>query len=38
MPKDADSEHVEARYQHGILTVRVPRREETKPRQISVSS
>ncbi len=38
MPEDSDAEHVEARYEHGILTVRVPRREEMKPRQITVSS
>jgi HSP20 family protein len=38
VPKDADAGSVEARYANGILTVRVPRREETKPRQITVSS
>lgn len=38
MPKDADADRVEARYEHGILTVRVPRREESKPRQITVSN
>lgn len=36
-PKDADLARAEASYERGILTIRVPRREEAKPRQIRVS-
>ena len=36
LPEDAEPGGAEARYEHGILTVRVPKREEAKPRQIEV--
>ena len=36
LPIDIDAEHVEARYADGILTLTVPKAEETKPRQITV--
>jgi len=36
LPMDIDAEHVEARYADGILTLTVPKAEETKPRQITV--
>jgi HSP20 family protein len=36
LPMDIDAEHVEARYVDGILTLTVPKAEETKPRQITV--
>ncbi len=36
LPEDAEPGGAEARYEHGILTVRVPKREEAKPRQIKV--
>ncbi len=35
-PDDVDVERVEASYRNGILTVRLPKREEAKPRQITV--
>ncbi len=34
----ADLERMEARYDHGVLTVRVPARKDAKPRRVSVSS
>jgi HSP20 family protein len=37
LPKDADSEHVEARFENGVLTVQVPTREEAKPRKVQLS-
>lgn len=36
LPDDADPERVEAKYENGILTVRIGRRESAKPRQIEV--
>jgi HSP20 family protein len=38
LPDELDLEKANASYRHGILTVRIPRREEQKPRQIPVSS
>lgn len=38
LPEDADSSRAEASYEHGVLTVRVPKREEAKPRQISIKA
>jgi HSP20 family protein len=38
MPADSDMERVEAAYQHGMLTIRIPKREEAKPRQNSVKA
>jgi HSP20 family protein len=38
LPEDADLERVEATCRHGILTVRVPKRQEAKPRQIAVKA
>jgi len=35
-PTDADPEHTEAEYRHGVLTVRVPKLAAAKPRQIAV--
>lgn len=37
LPFDVDSSKVTARYQDGILTIDLPRLEESKPRKISVS-
>ena len=37
LPKTADQSKVSATYQDGILTVEVPKREETKPRRISIA-
>jgi HSP20 family protein len=36
LPRTVDSSRVEARYEHGVLTVKLPKREEAKPRTISV--
>lgn len=38
LPDDFDLTKAEANYSKGMLTVRVPKREEAKPRQISVQS
>jgi len=38
IPADGDIERADASYQHGILTIRVPKREAAKPRQISVKT
>jgi HSP20 family protein len=36
LPQTVDSAKVHAEYKHGVLTVRLPLREEAKPRQIKV--
>ena len=36
LPATVDASRIAAEYQDGVLTVRLPRREETKPRQIEV--
>jgi HSP20 family protein len=36
LPKTVDGARVEARYEHGVLAVVLPKREEAKPRTISV--
>jgi HSP20 family protein len=38
LPTTVDAARVEATYQDGVLTVKLPRREETRPRQIQVNS
>jgi HSP20 family protein len=38
IPADGEVERAHASYQHGMLTIRVPKREEVKPRQISVKA
>ena len=38
LPADLDMASAEASYRHGVLTVRVPKREEAKPRQITVKA
>ena len=38
MPADLDLTRAEADYKHGILTVRIPKKEEAKPRQITVKA
>jgi HSP20 family protein len=38
LPEDLDLSKTEASYKHGMLTIRVPKREEAKPRQISVKA
>lgn len=37
LPATVDAARVEATYQDGVLTVKLPRREETRPRQIQVN-
>jgi HSP20 family protein len=37
LPTTVNTDAIKADYQHGTLTVRMPRREETKPKQIKVS-
>jgi HSP20 family protein len=36
LPSTVDAGHISATYKDGVLTVRLPQREEAKPRQISV--
>ncbi|MND04646.1 Spore protein SP21 [compost metagenome] len=38
LPADVDLSRAEASYKHGILTVRVPKKEEAKPRQITIKA
>lgn len=38
LPLTVDSTNAQASYQDGVLTITLPRREETKPRQIQVNS
>ncbi|MFQ5514910.1 MAG: Hsp20/alpha crystallin family protein [Myxococcota bacterium] len=38
LPDEVDPAQIEARYEHGVLRIRVPRREEAKPRQITVQT
>jgi HSP20 family protein len=36
LPADLDVEHAEARFQNGVMTLRIPRAQAAKPRQIAV--
>lgn len=36
LPSTVDAGHISAIYKDGVLTVRLPQREEAKPRQISI--
>lgn len=38
LPSDADAERLEASFKEGVLTVRIPRREALKPKQIAIKS
>ncbi len=38
LPKDIDSEKVEANFKNGVLTVTIPRQPESQPRQILIKS
>jgi len=38
LPEDLEPGRAEASYKHGILTIRIPKREEAKPRQITVQA
>lgn len=33
-----DAEHIEARYDHGVLTLRIPVAEKAKPRKVAISA
>jgi HSP20 family protein len=37
LPTDVDSERVQAKYQHGILMVVLPKSEKAKPKKIAIS-
>ena len=37
LPEDLDLSHTEATYKHGMLTLQIPRREEAKAHQITVT-
>jgi HSP20 family protein len=36
LPSDADSERMEASFKDGVLTIRIPRSEQSRPRQIQI--
>jgi HSP20 family protein len=36
--ENLDTEHIEANYGHGVLTLRIPVAEKAKPRKISITS
>lgn len=36
LPEGVDAEGVEARFQHGVLEVRIPKPEERKPRRVAI--
>ena len=37
LPKTVNTEGIHAEYRNGVLSVRLPKREETKPKQIKIS-
>ncbi len=36
LPEDVDQEKIDAKMEHGVLTVSLPKREETKPKKIDI--
>ncbi len=38
VPNEFDTEHVAAEYQNGVLTVKLPKKEAAKPRQVKIES
>jgi HSP20 family protein len=38
LPQTADAEKVDARFDKGVLTIEVPKREEAKPRRIEIKA
>jgi HSP20 family protein len=36
LPSNVDTERIQARYRHGVLELTVPKREEAKPKSISI--
>lgn len=37
LPNSLDANHIAANYKDGVLTITIPKREETKPSQISIT-
>ncbi len=37
LPHTVDTDHIDAEYKNGVLTVRLPKREEAKPKQVKVA-
>ena len=37
IPSNVDNEHISAAFDNGVLTVELPKREETKPKQIKIT-
>jgi HSP20 family protein len=37
LPNTVDTEAIKAEYRNGVLSVRMPKREESKPKQIKIS-
>ncbi|MGH9792812.1 MAG: Hsp20/alpha crystallin family protein, partial [Candidatus Acidiferrales bacterium] len=38
LPNTVNAEHINAEYRDGVLTITLPKREESKPRQIKVTA
>ena len=38
LPFDVESDKVQARYEHGVLRITLPRKESTKPRRIAIAA
>lgn len=38
LPNTVNAEHINAEYRNGVLTITLPKREESKPRQIKVTA
>ncbi len=36
LPHTINTDHIQAEYRHGVLTVRLPKREEAKPKQVKI--
>ena len=36
LPDGVDPDHVQARFDHGVLEVRIPKPEQKKPRQVQI--
>ena len=37
LPHEVDAEHVQAHFENGVLTITVPKAEQSKPRKIAIS-
>jgi hypothetical protein len=38
LPSDLDPDRIKAKLEHGLLTIRVPKAESVKPRQITITN